>query len=210
MDVSHHSKLALKLVTVTALLLLQITTFSSAARGQVTGATLSGLVTDEQGSPVPDANVKIKNLGTGVSREVETNSDGLYSAPNLIPGSYDVTVSAKGFQTAVQRAVTLTVGAQQALNVSLKIGSINQTIEVNAAPKRTRLDFAGNARAGSVQYSQPSRHWFQRQQRQSWIWKSIEQRRAPREREHLSRKRRQHQRLFQWFSGRRIRVESGS
>jgi hypothetical protein len=134
MDVSRHSKLALKLVTVTALLLLQITTFSSAARGQVTGATLSGLVTDEQGSPVPDANVKIKNLGTGVSREVETNSDGLYSAPNLIPGSYDVTVSAKGFQTAVQRAVTLTVGAQQALNVSLKIGSINQTIEVNAAP----------------------------------------------------------------------------
>src|SRR5258707_1778148 len=138
MNVSRHSKLALKLLAMVALLLPQIATFSSAARGQVTGATLSGLVTDEQGSPVPDANVKIKNLGTGVSREVETNSDGLYSAPNLIPGSYDVTVSAKGFQTAVQRAVTLTVGAQQALNVSLKIGSINQTIEVNAAPPDVR------------------------------------------------------------------------
>src|SRR5258708_6849802 len=134
MNVSRHSKLALKLLAMVVLLLPQIATFSSAARGQVTGATLSGLVTDEQGSPVPDANVKIKNLGTAVIREVETNSDGLYSAPNLIPGSYDVTVSAKGFQTAVQRAVTLTVGAQQALNVSLKIGSINQTIEVNAAP----------------------------------------------------------------------------
>ena len=133
MDASRHSKLAIKLMAM-VVLLLQITTFSSAARGQVTGATLSGLVTDEQGSPVPDANVKIKNLGTGVIREVETNSDGLYSAPNLIPGSYDITVSAKGFQNVVQRAVTLTVGAQQALNISLKVGSINQTIEVNAAP----------------------------------------------------------------------------
>src|SRR6266404_7928744 len=133
MDVSRHSKLALKLVTVTALLLPQIATFSSAARGQVTGATLSGLLTDEQGGPVPEAKVKIKNLGTGVTREVETNSDGLYSAPNLIPGNYDVTVSAKGFQNVVQKAVTLTVGAQQALNISLKVGSINQTIEVNAA-----------------------------------------------------------------------------
>jgi hypothetical protein len=134
MDASRHSKLALQLLAMVALLLLQITSFSSSARGQVTGATLSGLVTDEQGSPVPDASVKIKNLGTGVVREVETNSDGLYSAPNLIPGSYDVTVSAKGFQNVVQRAVTLTVGAQQALNISLKVGSISQTIEVNAAP----------------------------------------------------------------------------
>ena len=107
MDASRHYKLTVKLLALVALLLLEITTFSPLARGQVTGATLSGLVTDEQGSPVPDADVKIKNLGTGVTREVETNSDGLYSAPNLIPGSYDVTVSAKGFQNVVQRAVTL-------------------------------------------------------------------------------------------------------
>jgi hypothetical protein len=134
MGVSRHVQLALQMLAAFALLSLQITTLSSPARGQVTGATLSGLVTDEQGSPVPDASVKIKNLGTGVTREVDTNSDGLYSAPNLIPGNYDVTISAKGFQNVVQRAVTLTVGAQQALNISLKVGSISQTIEVNAAP----------------------------------------------------------------------------
>jgi len=134
MGVSRHSKLALHLVVVFALLLIQITTLSSPLSGQVTGATLSGLVTEQQGGPVPGANVKIKNVGTGVVREVETNSDGFYSAPNLIPGNYDLTVSAKGFQNVVQRAVTLTVGAQQALNVTLMVGSINQTIEVNAAP----------------------------------------------------------------------------
>src|SRR5947207_3837358 len=101
---------------------------------QVSGATLSGVVTDEQGGPVPDAAVKIKNLGTGVTREVRTNSDGLYSAPNLNPGSYDDTISCKGFHNVVQHAVSLNVGAQQSLHISRKDGSFNQTIEVNAAP----------------------------------------------------------------------------
>src|SRR5260370_36932378 len=122
------------MVGVLALVVLQITTLSFPRRGQGTGALLSGIVADEQGSTVHDASVKIKNLGKGVTREIDPNSDGFYSAPNLIPGSYDVSVSAKGFQTVVQRAVTLTVGAEQALNVSLKVGSINQTVEVNAAP----------------------------------------------------------------------------
>jgi hypothetical protein len=104
-----------------------------AAGGQVSGATLSGLVTDENGGPVPGAAVSIKNLGTGVARDVATNADGFYSTPNLIPGTYEVRVSAKGFQTLVQKEITLNVGAQQSLNVSLKVGQLTQSIEVNAA-----------------------------------------------------------------------------
>jgi len=104
------------------------------ALAQVSGAALSGLVTDEQGGPVPDAKVSVKNVGTSVVREIATNADGFYSVPNLLPGSYEVTVSAKGFQTTVQRGIALTVGGQQALNVSLKIGQLNQTVEVSAAP----------------------------------------------------------------------------
>ena len=101
---------------------------------QVAGATLSGLVTDERGGPVPGATVTIKNVGTGVAREVISNADGFYSAPNLLPGTYEVRVSAKGFQTLVEREVTLTVGAEQPLNLSLNVGQLNQTVEVNAAP----------------------------------------------------------------------------
>jgi len=77
---------------------------------------------------VPDAAVTIKNVGTGVVREVTTNGDGFYSAPNLLPGSYDVTVTAKGFQTTVQKEVTLTVGATQALNFEMRVGQLNQTL----------------------------------------------------------------------------------
>jgi hypothetical protein len=103
------------------------------AKAQVSGATLSGLVTDEQGGPVANATISIKNAGTGVARDVTSNSDGIYSAPNLLPGEYEVTVTATGFQTLTEKGITLTVGGQQSLNLVMKVGSLNQTVEVNAA-----------------------------------------------------------------------------
>jgi hypothetical protein len=93
---------------------------------------LSGVIADETGGPVPAAPVSIKNVGTGVVREVTSNAEGFYSAPNLLPGSYEVTVSAAGFQTVEQKEITLTVGAQQVLNFSLKVGGLNQRIVVSA------------------------------------------------------------------------------
>jgi hypothetical protein len=98
------------------------------ARAQVSGATLSGLVTDENSGPVPGAELVIKNLDTGLTRNITTNSDGFYSAPNLNPGNYEVRVTAKGFQTLVQKEITLNVGAQQSLNLTLKVGQLNQTV----------------------------------------------------------------------------------
>src|ERR1700681_884684 len=103
------------------------------AKAQVSGATLSGLVTDEQGGPVANATISIKNAGTGVARDVTSNSDGIYSAPNLLPGEYEVTVTATGFQTLTEKGITLTVGGEQALNLKMKGGSLSQTVEVNAA-----------------------------------------------------------------------------
>ncbi|MBS1867139.1 MAG: TonB-dependent receptor [Acidobacteria bacterium] len=107
---------------------------TSPIRAQVSGATLSGLITDERGDFVSGAKISIKNSATGLVREVMSNSDGFYSAPNLLPGSYEVSVTATGFQLLIQRKVTLNVGAQQSLNLSLKVGAITQIVEVTAAP----------------------------------------------------------------------------
>src|SRR6266478_6370419 len=104
--------------------------FSAPAESQVSGATLSGLITDPCGAGIPSANVSIKNVGTGELREVPTNGDGFYSAPNLLPGKYEVTITAQGFTKVVQKGITLTVGAQQTLNLGLKVGQVNQTVEV--------------------------------------------------------------------------------
>src|ERR1700687_2636417 len=130
----RRTGLALRIGAILLALLATSGGLASVAHAQAVGASLSGLITDGSGGPVPGATVTIKNLGTGVVREVSTNGDGLYSAPNLLPGTYEVRVTAQGFQTLVQKEIALTVGAQQALNLSLKVGQLNETVEVNAAP----------------------------------------------------------------------------
>ena len=130
----RRNSLALRIGAIMLALFVASGGFAGGARAQAVGAALSGLITDERGGPVPGATVSIKNLGTGVVREVSSNGDGFYSAPNLLPGTYEVRVAAQGFQTSVQKDVRLTVGAQQALNVSLQVGQLNQTVEVSATP----------------------------------------------------------------------------
>jgi outer membrane receptor protein involved in Fe transport len=104
------------------------------AKAQAVGATLSGQITDSSGSVIVGATVDIKNLGTQEIRQVTTNSDGLYSAPNLLPGLYEVNVSAQGFGKTVQTGLTLTVGTQQSLNLSLKPGQTTEVVEVTDTP----------------------------------------------------------------------------
>jgi Carboxypeptidase regulatory-like domain/TonB-dependent Receptor Plug Domain len=98
---------------------------------QVSGATLSGTVTDPSGAVVPNATLSIKNVATGIVRQITTDSSGVYTAPNLLPGTYEATVTAAGFTTTVQAGITLTVGAQQLLNFSLKVGDTSTKVEVS-------------------------------------------------------------------------------
>src|ERR1700740_940092 len=102
--------------------------------GQGAGATLSGTITDESGAAVPNATVVILNVPTGETRQVTSDSDGFYAAPNLVPGAYQVTVTANGFSTFVQKDITLNVSMQQTLNVSLHVGNLAQQLVVTAAP----------------------------------------------------------------------------
>jgi outer membrane receptor protein involved in Fe transport len=104
------------------------------ASAQVVGATLSGLVTDSSGATVSDAAISINNVATREVRSVTSNADGLYSAPNLLPGSYEVSAVAKGFSKVVQKGITLSVGAQVALNLTLKPGQVTEVVEVESAP----------------------------------------------------------------------------
>ncbi|MGH9357358.1 MAG: carboxypeptidase regulatory-like domain-containing protein [Terriglobia bacterium] len=111
----------------------------SSARAQVTGATMSGTVTDPSGAVVPNAQVVIKDTATGVTRNVKTDSSGLYTAPNLLPGPYRVTVSAPGFSTRIQSGITLTVGGQQVLNMTLQVGKVTNLVQVTSAAPQVQL-----------------------------------------------------------------------
>src|SRR5258706_8770151 len=114
---------------------------------QAVGATLSGTITDQSGGVVPNANVAILNTATGDTRTVTTNVDGIYSAPNLQPGTYSVTATAAGFQKMVQNGLTLTVGATQTLNLTMPVGQSNQTVEVTAEAPTVNLS---NAEIGAI------------------------------------------------------------
>jgi hypothetical protein len=132
--IKRRIEIAIGLLTCLALALCLTTFCSAPAEAQVSGATMSGLITDPSGAGIPNANVSIKNTGTGEVREVPTNANGFYSAPNLLPGNYEVTITAAGFNKVVQKGIILTVGEQQALNLGLKVGQVSQTVEVTAAP----------------------------------------------------------------------------
>jgi hypothetical protein len=126
--------------TLPVLVILAIAIFSAGnAYAQVSGATLSGTITDPSGAAIAGAKVSVANKATGVNRDVMADAAGFYSAPNLLPGPYEVTASASGFSTAKQSDLTLTVGAQQVLNLSLKIGEASQTVEVTAAASLVQL-----------------------------------------------------------------------
>ncbi len=122
-------------------------------RAQVAGATLSGAVTDASGGAVANATVSIKNVATGIVRDVRTDSSGYYSAPNLLPGGYEVSASAKGFATAVQRGITLSVGSTPVLNFSLRVGEVSDKVEVTTAVPTVELassTISGNVDATTV------------------------------------------------------------
>src|SRR5579862_6679607 len=106
---------------------------------QVSGATLSGTVTDPQGGAVPNAKVTARNVATGVASDTETNGSGLYTIPNLNAGDYEVSVTAAGFSTAVSK-LTLTVGQKQELNIPLAVGEVQQNVQVTTEAPQVELE----------------------------------------------------------------------
>ena len=120
------------------LILLVIQVSSKMLAAQVAGGTITGTITDASGSLIPQAKVEITNRNTGVVRTVNTNDDGFYTAPNLVPGVYIVAVSAPSFAPK-GTTVTLTVGDEINLPLALSIGAVDQKIEIVAAPPSVEL-----------------------------------------------------------------------
>jgi outer membrane receptor protein involved in Fe transport len=123
------------------------------ADAQVAGATVSGAVTNDAGAALVNAKVSIKNLVTGIVRTAKTDKDGQYTAPNLLPGTYEISASAPGYATSVQHDVALAVGATLSMNLSLKAGEVEEKVVINMATPSVDLGsstISGNIDASTV------------------------------------------------------------
>src|ERR1700736_5973740 len=124
---------------------------SHPVHGQVVGGTISGTISDKSGAVVANATVSLQNLATGVNTTVTTNAQGLYSLPNLLPGNYQQKVSAAGFETSIRNGIVLTGGSQMVSNIEMKVGAVNETLEVSAQPPDLQLESSSISASTSSQ-----------------------------------------------------------
>src|SRR5215831_11397655 len=104
----------------------------SAVLAQTSTAQISGTITDATGSAVPGASIKATQTATGAARTVVSGADGGYILPNLSVGPYTLEVTKEGFSTFLQSGIVLQVDSNPTVDVSLKVGSVNEQVQVQA------------------------------------------------------------------------------
>lgn len=126
---NSRKMLALSLIAACAALMLLAPT----SLAQSFFATLTGTVTDASGAVVPGATVTIQNAATKVTRQIKSNSEGYFSAPNLPAGTYNVTAEASGFEKWHATGIELQGSDNKTMNIPMKVGTANEIVEVNAS-----------------------------------------------------------------------------
>src|SRR4051812_41276444 len=102
---------------------------------QTTTGTVRGTVKDQNGAPVPDAEIQVRNVESGVQRSAASRADGSYVLPGLIPATYEFSVRRIG-STPQRRQVVVQIGATQVLDFTLQAGAGElQAITGEAAPQ---------------------------------------------------------------------------
>src|SRR5215813_1532218 len=109
------------------LVLARAEAFAQGSTAQITGA-----VTDPSGAVLPGVDVTVTQTETGLKRSVMTNETGLYVLPNLPIGPYRLEASLPGFRNYVRTGIVLQVGSNPVFNVSMEVGQVTETVEVQA------------------------------------------------------------------------------
>jgi hypothetical protein len=112
---------------------LIIALFCGAAWSQVSTSQITGLVQDQSGSSIPTAEVSLTQTATALTRTTLTGPDGSYVFPNLPVGPYKLNVSKNGFKSAVRSGIVLQVDSNPVINITLEVGSVNESVLVEAS-----------------------------------------------------------------------------
>jgi outer membrane receptor protein involved in Fe transport len=100
--------------------------------GQLDEGAIVGTVTDAQGAAVAKVRVQLKNIDTNFELETQTDSSGVYTFQPVKIGHYSVSATAAGFSIATKTGLELHIAERLQADIQLKVGSINETVEVHA------------------------------------------------------------------------------
>ena len=121
---------ATKRLVVLWLLLIPLAFATSSAAQSFVGS-IRGTVVDSSGAAVKGAAVVVTDDATGVPRAVETDDQGRYEAPNLLPGTYKVEVMAPSFKKFEKTSVLVRTSGTALVDVALEVGGVSETITVS-------------------------------------------------------------------------------
>ena len=140
------------------LLILWSIPFSSAMAQMAGSGSVGGTVTDQSNAVVVGATVTLRDVSTGAVRTSATNDSGRYYIANVLPGTYDMTVTKTGFRETKLSKQAVNVGSDLTLNVTLELGAVTETVEVIASSvgMETTNSTVGNTVSGDLLQSLPS------------------------------------------------------
>ena len=130
------------------LLIVLTAVISGRGLAQSSTATLNGTLNDSSGAAVAGASVTLTSVATGQARAVVSNEEGFYSFPLVKPDTYRLRVERTGFSSLQQDGLILQVGDTVVLNLTLKVGYLDDTVNVTAAA--TPLLETGSSSLGEV------------------------------------------------------------
>ena len=94
--------------------------------------TLTGSVKDSTGANIPGASLELTQTNTGSQYKASASGEGLYTFPELQPGTYSLAVTYPGFQSYTQNGITVYVGSTATVNVALQVGAATQSVTVTS------------------------------------------------------------------------------
>jgi hypothetical protein len=112
------------------------------APAQVLYGSLTGTIHDKAGAVVPGAGAKLRNVNTAQEFSEQTNDVGSYTFSSLVPGAYDLVISANGFRTLTQRGIAISPNEVRREDLALEVGQVNESITVEAGTVALQTDKA--------------------------------------------------------------------
>ena len=113
---------------------------STAAVAQVATGSIVGTIVDSSGQVVPGAPVTVRDINRNTTTALVTDGSGVYTAPFLVPGTYEVSVELQGFKTWIRRGIVLQVNDRLRIDATLEVGTLTESTTVVADAPLVRTD----------------------------------------------------------------------